>query len=128
MVTTNGAKTTLFGNEIGALEKGKRADIILIDLQNILEPYCDAGTSIADVLWTRAKSTDVDTVMINGEIVFRERKHTRINKEKIVAGLRESLARGLNKGDLERMKLTDELSPYIRKYWQGRLDKEGARF
>ena len=120
MVTVNGAKVTFFSDQIGTLEKGKRADIILINLERITEPYLDPKVNIADILLGLARASDVDTVMIDGEIVLRNRKHTRINKDEIVAGLRESLSKDLKLSDSQRVRLqlAKELRPYIFEFYK----------
>ena len=117
MATTNGAKATLFSDQIGTLEKGKRADIILVNLKNITEPYLDPELSIMHALLGRGKGSDIDTVMIDGEIVLRDRKHTRINREEIVDGLRESLSRTLKPSDIERRRLAQDLYPYVSEFY-----------
>ena len=43
MATVNGAYASWFGDRIGTLEPGKRADMILLNLQNMEEPYLDPG-------------------------------------------------------------------------------------
>ncbi len=118
MATANGAKVTLFSDQVGTLEKGKRADIVLVNLKNITEPYIDPEVSIVSALLARGKGSDVDTVMIDGEIVMRNRKLTRINRDEIVAGVRESLSRALKPDDIERKRLAQELSPYIFEFYR----------
>lgn len=121
MATINGARAALFSEHIGTLVKGKRADLILVNLKNITEPYLHPEISIVDALLNRGKASDVDTVMIDGEIVMRDRKHTRINRDEIIAGLRESLNRTLEPAEIERIKLAQELRPYILdfyRHWQ----------
>ena len=39
MSTVNGAQATLFNSQVGTLEPGKRADIVLVNLTGITEPY-----------------------------------------------------------------------------------------
>jgi hypothetical protein len=56
--------------------------------------------------------------MIDGEIVLRDKKHTRINKEEVIAGLRESLSRALEPSEIERIKLAQELRPYIVEFYR----------
>jgi cytosine/adenosine deaminase-related metal-dependent hydrolase len=117
MATINGAKATLFSDDIGTLIKGKRADLILINLKNITEPYLDPEIGIVEALLNRGKASDVDTVMINGEIVLRDGKHTRLNKNEIITGLRESLSRTLERPEVKRIKLAQELRPYILEFY-----------
>ena len=119
MATVNGAKATLFSDQIGTLEKGKRADIILVNLESITEPYLDPELSIVNVLLGRGKKSDIDTVMIDGEIVLRNRQHTRINRSEIIAGLRESLSTPLKPSDVERVQFAQDLYPHVFDFYRG---------
>ncbi|MFC1995892.1 amidohydrolase family protein [Chloroflexota bacterium] len=118
MATVNGARVTLFSNQIGTLEKGKRADIVLVNLESITEPYLEPELGVIDVLLGRGKASDVDTVMIDGEIVLRNRQHIRINKGEIVAQLRESLRESLKPSDAARIRLAQELRPYVFEFYK----------
>jgi len=41
MATSGGAKTTAFGDTIGAIEVGRGADMVLLDWQQVSYPYLD---------------------------------------------------------------------------------------
>ena len=55
MATENGAYACSYGDLVGTLEPGKRADIVLLDLQNIEEPYLDPEVSIVDAVVHRGR-------------------------------------------------------------------------
>jgi 5-methylthioadenosine/S-adenosylhomocysteine deaminase len=93
MTTANGAKVTFFGSEIGTLEPGKRADMVLVGLERITEPYLNPDTNIVDALVYRGKGTDVNTVIVDGEVLLRNKRLTRVNKEEVLVSLKESLSR-----------------------------------
>jgi 5-methylthioadenosine/S-adenosylhomocysteine deaminase len=66
MATRGGAETLGIDDEVGSLEPGKKADVILVDLLNpYLTPTQDPLTSI--VLY--ATPSDVDTVIVDGRIL-----------------------------------------------------------
>ena len=66
MATRRGAKLLGMDDRIGSLEKGKKGDIILIDLENpLLMPTNEPLTSI--VLY--GGPSDVDTVIVDGRIL-----------------------------------------------------------
>ena len=70
MATINGAKALGMDKEIGSIEIGKKADIIVLDLNNILtKPSPDIITNIVHNAFN-----NVDTVMINGNILMKEKK------------------------------------------------------
>ena len=77
MATVNGAYTSWFGDRIGTLEPGKRADMVLLDLHNIEEPYLDPEVSVVDALVHRGRGIDVDTVLVDDEVVFRDGRQTK---------------------------------------------------
>ena len=55
MATVNGAYASWFGDRIGTLEPGKRADMALLDLRNIEQPYLDPEVSVVDALVHRGR-------------------------------------------------------------------------
>ena len=66
MVTSNAAEV-LMRKEIGSIEEGKRADIVMISNEDSnMIPFLNPISSIIH----RARSENVKLVMINGEIVF----------------------------------------------------------
>ncbi|MDD4736969.1 MAG: amidohydrolase [Kiritimatiellae bacterium] len=71
MATLNGAKAMGIDHLCGSLEIGKRADFILINMDAPhLTPVWDPVSAIA----YSAHGSDVDTVVIDGKIVMRNRK------------------------------------------------------
>lgn len=80
MATVNGAKALGFGNEVGSLEAGKKADLILVDtdkahLTPLNNPFSAAVYSM--------QGSDVDTVIVNGKILMENREMTLVDEEKI---------------------------------------------
>ena len=70
MATSNGAKALRLDAQIGQLEKGKKADIILCKLdQAHMIPRYDL---IANLVYS-GQAADVDTVIIDGNIIMQER-------------------------------------------------------
>ena len=59
MATVGGAKTTPFGEQLGTLEVGKAADMVLIDWGSVGYPYLDEETPLLDAVMQRAKSQAV---------------------------------------------------------------------
>ena len=119
MATENGAHAAWLGDRVGTLEIGKRADMVLLKLQNIEEPYLDASVSVVDAVVYRGRNTDVDTVVVDGEVIMRERKLTRIDKELIFREIRASLAGPRQLHEIERGELATELAPYMFRFHSG---------
>lgn len=71
MATINGAKALGLENQIGTIEEGKKADIILLELNEaVTNPINDI---CSDIVYN-AKGTNVITTIINGNIVMENRK------------------------------------------------------
>ncbi len=121
MATENGAYASWFGDRVGTLEAGKRADLVLLNLQNIEEPYLDPDVSIVDAVVHRGRSIDVDTVMVDGEVVMRDRRLTRVDKEGLYRELKSALERPLQPEELERRDLGRQLAPHVRQFLEGTL-------
>ncbi len=117
MATRNGAKVTFFGDETGTLEVGKRADMVLLDLQRITEPYLDPGTDIVDALVYRGRGSDVDTVIVDGEVLLRGGVHTKFDRTEIAAQIRESLDGPLKPFAVERARLNADLKPHVERWF-----------
>src|SRR2546430_1929585 len=86
MATIDGAKALHMQTEIGSLEKGKKADLILISLDEPnAVPMYDVYAQIAYAL----KASDVQTVMIGGRIVMRDPKLLTLDERAAIAQARE---------------------------------------
>lgn len=80
MATVDGAKALGLEKDIGSLENGKKADIVLIDLAKPhLKPLHDIYASIVYA----ARGSDVDTVIVDGKILM-EKRHVKTLDEQAV--------------------------------------------
>jgi 5-methylthioadenosine/S-adenosylhomocysteine deaminase len=86
MATIDGARALHMDKEVGSLEKGKKADIVLIGLN---EPNAVPMYDIYAQLAYALKASDVQTVIIGGRIVMRDRQLLTVNEEQVMAKARE---------------------------------------
>ena len=124
LATTNAAKVTFF-DDVGTIEAGRRADLVLIDMERIEEPYLHPDTDIIDALIYRGKGLDVDTVMVDGEVVLKDRKFLKMDKAEVAERLKESLARELTDREVRAARLSEEILPYINR-WFAEWDLESG--
>ena len=90
MATIGGARVLGLEKEIGSLEPGKKADIILIDCrQPHLQPFYHPGNLVY-----AANGGDVATVIIDGKLVMQNRKILTFDVEEVLTKVR-ALARKL---------------------------------
>src|SRR5208282_3952540 len=71
MATIGGARALHFENQIGSLEEGKRADLILVDTSG---PHATPMYNVYSQIVYALKGSDVKTVVIDGKIVMEERR------------------------------------------------------
>jgi 5-methylthioadenosine/S-adenosylhomocysteine deaminase len=86
MATIDGARALHMEKEIGSLEAGKKADLVLISLHEPnAVPMYDIYAQIAYSL----KGSDVQTVVIGGRVVMRDRKLLTVDEAKVLEKARE---------------------------------------
>ena len=126
MATANGAQTTPFGTDIGTLEVGKAADLVIMSWRDIAFPFLDLDidVSVIDAIVLRAKSSGVKTVLVEGEPILRDGRFTRVDKEAALNELAASLARPADDDELRRIALSRNVLPHVRKFYDGYLDAE----
>ena len=86
MATIDGARALHMEKEIGSLEAGKKADLILISLE---EPNAVPMYDIYSQIAYSLKGSDVDTVVIGGRVVMRERKLLTVDEPRVLEKARE---------------------------------------
>ncbi|RLG40862.1 MAG: hypothetical protein DRO05_05390 [Thermoproteota archaeon] len=80
MATVIPAKS--LGLNVGSLEEGKLADVILLNTEL---PWWTPLHSVISHLVYAARSTDVNTAIINGRVVLKDGKLTTLDEEEIRA-------------------------------------------
>jgi len=105
MATINGAKALGLENEIGSLEVGKKADVILVDLNKpYFIPLFDVMTRIPLV----AIGDDVDTVIIDGKVIVKNRSFKKLDEVEVL-----ERARQVSADLLTRAGIKDSLKGFV---------------
>jgi cytosine/adenosine deaminase-related metal-dependent hydrolase len=99
MATLNGAKALGLGRELGSIEVGKKADIVLLDLNNVWNSTLPEKDIYSTIVYS-ATPENVDSVMIDGEWVYRKREFVKIDQEKLVVDSRSELTTLLGRVEL----------------------------
>ena len=99
MATINGAKLLKLDNEIGSIEIGKKADIIILDMEEKLDNITTLPNlnEISNIVYN-INGRNVVTTIINGNILMEERKIKNLDLElvlnqcnKVVKEIKEAL-------------------------------------
>ena len=80
MATVNGAKAIAREGELGVITAGAFADIILVDIE---KPHLYPHTNLISELVYSTHACDVDTVIVNGQIVVENRKCLSMNAQEV---------------------------------------------
>jgi 5-methylthioadenosine/S-adenosylhomocysteine deaminase len=83
MGTIGGARALGMADQIGSLEPGKRADLILVDLS---QPHMRPINSILNnLVYAASAASDVETVIVDGKVVVEDRQLLCCDEQAVIA-------------------------------------------
>lgn len=97
LATIQGARAIGMEDITGSLEPGKRADMMLIDPSDLNMGFPPSDPTALMVY--SAKPQNVTLVMVDGTIVKRDGRMTRIDKRQVTEAARQSLTEVMNRAD-----------------------------
>jgi 5-methylthioadenosine/S-adenosylhomocysteine deaminase len=90
IATRESAKVFGLVHDLGAIEPGYLADVIIVDLNGV---HHQPLHSVTASLVYNVQPADVQTVIVNGKVIMRDRQLVTLDKAEIVAQVRASMAR-----------------------------------
>ena len=121
LATANAARPTGFGGRIGILEPGRYADMVLLDWDAMTAPYFEGtGDYAADAVNAvvyRGKSTHVDTVVINGEVVVLGGQFVKADEQQVTSELKDQLSAPIDVQTQDTRQMGARLLPYIERFY-----------
>ena len=105
MVTVDAARALGLEREIGSLESGKKADVILIDW---FRPHLMPMNMPLYRVAYFANGNDVSTVIVDGRVVMRDRRVLTVNEEEVLTLAQREADAAIQRTGLERLKETPE--------------------
>ena len=103
LATRGGAKALGLDEEVGTLEAGKKADIVLVETSSVnMFPVHDGYAALV----YSANISNVQDVWINGERVVEGKKLVNVSLE----GLQSALKEGMGAFENRAVELSDQLS------------------
>jgi cytosine/adenosine deaminase-related metal-dependent hydrolase len=92
MATMGGASALGIASEVGSLEVGKKADIVLLDVNRVWNPVnVKSDDELYSSIVYSCSPENVHSVMVDGHWVFRNHELVGIDEEQVVRGGREEL-------------------------------------
>ena len=86
MATIDGAKTLLMEDQIGSIERGKKADVVLHDTDR---PEWRPLLNVMNQLVWSADGRGVHTVLVDGKVVVENARCTTVDEEKLWADVQQ---------------------------------------
>jgi 5-methylthioadenosine/S-adenosylhomocysteine deaminase len=98
MATVDGAHVLGLDTQVGTLEPGKRADVILVDFR---QPHLMPGRQPLGKLVYSARGHDVVTTIIDGQVVMENRQVLTLDETTVLDRARETRADLLDRAGIE---------------------------
>lgn len=111
MATLDGARALGLDNEIGSLEVGKKADLVLLNAD--APNFVPLNDPVAQIVYGEMGSS-VETVVVNGEVILEDGSPTRFKPEEVLAEAHEIGSRLKEQAELSLARAR-KLEPYLRK-------------
>jgi cytosine/adenosine deaminase-related metal-dependent hydrolase len=116
-LATHGGATLLGAvGQQGALAVGQPADVVLVKLDRITWPWVAPEVDPLSLLLYRASASDVDTVLVGGQVVVDQGRVTTIDEAAVGQELANLLSSQPYPADQAAM--VEKLKPYLKKYYQ----------
>ena len=97
MATLGGAIALGIERETGSIEQGKKADIVLLDIEQAWNPY-ETADVYSSIVYT-GSAENVHSVLVDGKWLYRNGQHTLIDQSRTVNDARNELRRLLQRVD-----------------------------
>lgn len=112
-ITINAAKAIGWDDELGSLEAGKKADVVVLNLR---QPHLAPDMAPVSRIMHKAVGSDVDTVLVDGVVLMANRRTTTVCEDDVMREAQEEA-----EATLSRAGLRDMLNPPLGFWGQARL-------
>lgn len=110
MATIGGARALGMDDEIGSLEVGKKADLLVVDLTG---PHMrPINNLVNNLVYCASCSSDIETVIIDGKVVVQDRKLLPCDEQEMIAAAEEYAIKRFSEVGLQ-------ISPYYQQQAKG---------
>lgn len=91
LATSGGAKLLMQDQQLGQLAVGYKADLVLVRCDRITWPWVAPEANPLHVVMMRAQAADVDTVLVNGQVVLKDGQPTGFDLQAVGEAIAEQL-------------------------------------
>jgi cytosine/adenosine deaminase-related metal-dependent hydrolase len=124
LATEGGAGTTGFADQVGRLEPGLAADLVVLDWEQLAGPYLDDAVPVVEALVRRGKARHVQTVLVGGRVVYDSGRFL-LDRDAATAALAEGMARAPTADEQHRRVLAEVVARQLPAVYQSYLGPAG---
>lgn len=104
MATIEAAESLNIHHEVGSLEKGKRGDVITVDIS---QPHHIPAFDVEATLVYAGGAGDVQDVIVDGKVLMKNRRLVHINEDDLILAVCESAPTAMKEAGLDPNKLIE---------------------
>ena len=123
MATETNAELLGFGHDLGRIEPGRFADLVLLDYEQMCFPRVDPSHDPVEVLLYRGKQSHVHTVVAGGRVVLENGRLLAVDEEAVGRRLAEAASRPRTERQKALVRAVDELRQAVVRYYRGWPEK-----
>ncbi|SCZ04754.1 5'-deoxyadenosine deaminase [Alkaliphilus peptidifermentans] len=101
LATIGGAKAMGLADKIGSIEEGKKADVVIVNLDK-LHCYPSDEVDVVSRLVYAAQASDVDTTIIDGNIVMQNRQLLTLNEKEIMKDANRLISQQIKRANVKK--------------------------
>jgi cytosine/adenosine deaminase-related metal-dependent hydrolase len=118
MGTETNAGLLGYGCELGRLEPGRLADLVLLDYERMGFPFTDSSLDPVEVLLYRGKKSHVHTVVVNGRIVVEGGEVLTIDENAVGKRVAEAASRPKTEAEVALSRAVGELRRAVVRFYE----------
>ncbi len=120
MATSGGARSCLLHEQIASLEVGRRADIILLDLNTYA--FSPLNDPVRQLVYSES-GRSVDTVLVNGKVVMENKVLRTVDEDALIREVRD-IGRSISGEHEGAHRAADTLQPYLAQMYRRCVKKD----
>ena len=127
MATETGAQLIGYGSELGRLEPGRKADMVLFDYERMCHPYMAPETDPIDTLLYRGCSGHIHRVIVNGKELVVDGQIRTVDEHDISTRLAMAASRQISARQKKMVQMTEALKTHLARYYRGWTERVLAK-
>ena len=128
MATVKGAEAVLLSDQIGTLEEGKEADLILVNENKLNDNLAYSSISLIEKLIYYGSPDCIDLVMVSGRMIYQDGVFSVPHLNTAQEHLREIAWRESEQQSLKSPSIQERMKPYIRSFYKEWATQENDPF